>query len=71
MKIFNRTKKISELESGRCYMFHERIYMKIDMECPESTEGEPMCYVVDPSNGHCISVKGSMQVRLVDPSLSY
>ena len=71
MKIINRTKKISELENGRCYIFHERIYMKIDMECPESTEEEPMCYVVDPSNGHVIAVKSSMTVKLIDPNLSY
>ena len=71
MRIVNRTKKIGDLESGRCYMFHDRIYMKIDIECPESTEEEPMSYVVDPSNGHCISVKNSSSVKLVDPDLSY
>lgn len=71
MKIVNKTKKLSELENGRCYIFRDRIYMKIDMECSESTEEEPMCYVVDPSNGHCIAVKSSNIVRTIDPSLSY
>ena len=32
MKIVNKTKKLSELENGRCYIFHDRIYMKIDIE---------------------------------------
>lgn len=71
MKIINKMKKIEELESGKCYLFHGRIYMKIDLKIPDSTEDESMCYVVDPANGHCLAVDGETPVKVIDPSLSY
>lgn len=75
MRIVNNdkaiTKTLGELKGGDCYMFHGRIYMKIELPCPESTEEEKLVYVVDPSNGSTLSVKETIVVKPVDPTLTY
>lgn len=71
MRIVNKTEKISELNNGACYLFHGKVFIKIDLECKEMIDDETMCYAVDLVNGHCIAVKNSSFVKIIDPSLSY
>ena len=89
MKVINSNigeiKTIEELKAGDCYIFHGRVYMKI--EFPEGVNvvvhneeiartfkeqpEEKHSIVVDPSSGKVIFVKNSAKVKLVNPTLKY
>ena len=90
MKVINSSigeiKTVEELKAGDCYIFHGRIYMKIDLPeyakvivddeeklrmVKEQFNGEQISLVTDPSSGKVIFVKNSAKVKLINPVLKY